>query len=88
MSEHDLVIVHHGANRAEAEVVRTVLENNGISAIVPDANNPYPGIDTTPFDGETGISGCEVAVAAADADRAREVIAEAKASGGGAGDDN
>lgn len=81
MTELELVIVHYGANPAEAEVVRTVLESNGITAMIPYANNP-----TTPYDGESGLSGCEVAVTAADVDKAREAIAAARASGGGDGD--
>lgn len=74
------VVVHHAASPSEAEVVRLVLAGAGINAMIPDQNTPIPGVDLTPFDGETGVAGCEVVVAKADADQARQILAEAQES--------
>ena len=77
----DLVVAITARSAAEAEIVRSVLEDAGIMAVVPDRNSPWPGVDLTPSDGEYKAVGCEVLVPAEDLERARQVLAEAKASG-------
>jgi hypothetical protein len=82
MSEpKDLVVAITARSAAEAEIIRSVLDDAGIMAVVPDRNVPWPGVDLTPFDGEYKAVGCDVLVPAEDLDRARQVLAEAKASG-------
>jgi hypothetical protein len=77
----DLVVAHVGSSLSEAEIVRNILEEAGLFAVVPDRNSPVPGIDLTPFDGEYSGAGCVVLVPTSDLDRAREVIVEAKVAG-------
>ena len=77
----DLVVAITANSAAEAEIIRSVLEDAGIMAVVPDRNSPWPGVDLTPSDGEYKAVGCEVLVPAEDLERARQVLADAKASG-------
>jgi hypothetical protein len=77
----DLVVAITANSAAEAEIIRSVLEDAGIMAVVPDRNVPWPGVDLTPFDGEYKVVGCDVLVPAEDLERARQVLAEARASG-------
>ena len=77
----DLVVAITARSAAEAEIVRSVLEDAGIMAVVPDRNSPWPGVDLTPSDGEYKAVGCDVLVPAEDLERARQVLADAKASG-------
>ena len=76
----DLVIVHQATSRSEAEIVRLVLEDAGIIAVVPDRHFPIP-TDLKPLDDQFVPAGCEVQVAARDLERAREAIAEARRVG-------
>ena len=77
---NDLVTVHHATSLSEAQVVRGVLEEAGILAIIPDANTPLP-IDLTPFDNQTGVAGCEVMVQATEHARALDVLRAAREEG-------
>jgi hypothetical protein len=76
----DLVVAHRSANRTEAEIVRLVLEDAGIIAVIPDRHFPFPA-DMKPLDDEFVPAGCEVLVPARDLERAQEAIAEARAAG-------
>ena len=77
----DLVRVHRAKTTMEADIVRLVLEDAGIVAVIPDQNNPLPAMDLTPFDGEYSPVGCDVLVSSEVLDRARQVIAEAREAG-------
>ena len=68
-----LVIAHYALSRSEAELIRILLEENGVDALVPDQNTPYPGVDLTPFS-SAGGAGCDVYVRAEYAERARFII--------------
>jgi hypothetical protein len=76
----DLVLALSASSPSEAEIVRTILEGQGILAIIPDRNTPLP-VDLTPLDGEYQPAGCQVLVAAKDAERARQAIADAREGG-------
>jgi hypothetical protein len=76
----DLARAHNASSPPEAELVRALLEDAGILAVIPDRNIPMPGVDLTPFD-EGGVVGCDVMVTAGDLERARQVIEEARESG-------
>ena len=78
-SPDDLVIAHQSTTPAEAEIVRGILEGNGIAAVIPDKNMPLPGVDLTPFSAQGG-AGCDVLVPARDLDRATEIIKAARDS--------
>ncbi len=77
----DLVVVHHASSPSEAEVVRGVLEEAGIKAIIPDQNTPLPGLDLSPLDSGDGVIGHEVVVNKADEAKAKEVLDLARESG-------
>lgn len=77
----DLVVAITARSAAEAEIIRSVLEDAGIMAVVPDRNVPWPGVDLTPFDGEYKVVGCDVLVPAEDLERARQALTDARASG-------
>lgn len=72
-----LVVAHYALSRSEAELIRVLLEDNGVNAVVPDQNSPYPGIDLTPYS-TAGGAGCDVYVRREDAERARFVIQAAR----------
>lgn len=77
-AKEDIVVVHKARSRGEAEIVRALLEEAGIPAMISDQNSPLPAIDLTPLDGEYTPTGCEVLVAAKDEKDAREIIREAR----------
>ena len=76
----DLVPFYRGSSPSEAEIVRLVLEDAGIPAVIPDRNAPLP-VDLTPLDGEHSPAGAEVHVPSALLEDAREAIEEARAAG-------
>jgi hypothetical protein len=80
MSLPQYAIAHQSTSPAEAELIRGLLEEAGIRALIPDRNNPLPGVDLTPFSAEGG-AGCDVVVPARDLARAREVLEEAREAG-------
>ena len=71
----ELTIAHQAANPGEALVIRELLEANGIKAVIPGENSPFPGIDLTPFSTRSG-AGCDVLVLGVDLARAKALIAE------------
>lgn len=75
-----LGVAHVAATSSEAELVRAVLEGEGLFAVIPDQNVPLPGLDLTPFDGDYSGMGCVVLVRTEDVERAKGVIADARAS--------
>jgi len=75
-----LSLLRSAGNPAEAQIVRAVLEDSGIYALIPDKNVPLPGVDLTPYD-PGGAAGCDVYVPEEDLDRAREAIREARDAG-------
>lgn len=44
----DLVCVYKAANPAKAELVRNLLDAEGIRATTADTNSPFPGLSTMP----------------------------------------
>jgi len=76
----DLVPFFKGSSPGEAEIVRVVLEDAGIPALIPDRNAPFP-VDLTPLDGEHSPAGSEVHVPRALLEDAREALEEARAAG-------
>ncbi|MBI4607370.1 MAG: DUF2007 domain-containing protein [Planctomycetes bacterium] len=80
-SKESLTLAHTASSASEAELIRSILDGQGVYALIPDKNVPFPGLDLTPLDGEYKPSGCEVLVRAEDAARAREVIEEARQAG-------
>ena len=76
----DLVPFYRGSSPAEAEIVRVVLEDAGIPAVIPDRNAPLP-VDLTPLDGEHSPAGSEVHVPRALLEDARAALEEARAAG-------
>jgi hypothetical protein len=74
----ELVPAHQAASSSEAELVRALLEEAGLFAVVPDRNTALPGVDLTPFGGQYNAMGCQVLVRAGDLERAQEVLAEAR----------
>jgi len=76
----EFVLALSASSPGEAEIVRMILEGEGLVALIPDRNVPLP-VDLTPLDGEYQPAGCQVLVAAKDAERARKVIAEAREGG-------
>jgi len=75
-----LVLAHRAANTTEAEIVRSLLADAGVDAMIPDKNTPIP-FDLTPLDGEYSVLGCDVLVRSEDLKDAREIIAEAREAG-------
>ena len=76
----DLVPFYRGSSPSEAEIVRLVLEDAGIPAVIPDRNTAFP-VDLTPLDGEHSPAGSEVQVPSALLEHAREALEEARAAG-------
>ncbi len=64
-----LVVALRAKSPQEAEIVRSVLENEEIFVIVPDKNTPLP-IDLSPLDGEYSLLGCDVLVRPGDVKKA------------------
>ncbi len=81
----DLVSIYQAANSIEANLVRNLLADEGIDAVVSEENEPLAGLDITPPD---------VLVRAADEQRGRNFIAEyeekliEEAEKGGSDDDD
>jgi hypothetical protein len=46
----DLVCVYNATNATKAELVRTLLESEGIRAVTGDTSNPFPGISIAPIE--------------------------------------
>ena len=76
----NLVPFYRGSSPAEAEIVRLVLEDAGIPAVIPDRNTAFP-VDLTPLDGEHSPAGAEVHVPSTLLEDAREALEEARAAG-------
>ena len=51
----NFVCAHSGSTPIEAELVRLLLEEAGLFAIVPNRNTPLPGVDLTLVDGGTKL---------------------------------
>ena len=66
---HDLVCVYTANNAAKAELVRALLEGEGIRAATGDTQNPFAGLDISPS---------EVFVERVNEAAARSLIAEAQ----------
>ena len=81
MNEPATTVVHHATSPSEALVVKGVLEQAGIRVTIPDSNTPLPGVDLTPSNTTDGVVGCEVMVAASDAERARQALRDAREAG-------
>eukprot|EP00475_Leptophrys_vorax_P031642 TRINITY_DN47996_c0_g1_i1.p2 TRINITY_DN47996_c0_g1~~TRINITY_DN47996_c0_g1_i1.p2 ORF type:complete len:111 (-),score=12.56 TRINITY_DN47996_c0_g1_i1:562-894(-) len=46
----DLVCVYNATNATKAELVRTLLESEGIHAVSGDTSNPFPGLSISPIE--------------------------------------
>ena len=44
----DLVCVYNATNPSKAELVRNLLEADGIRAVTADTHNPFPGLSIMP----------------------------------------
>lgn len=44
----DLVCVYKATSATKAELVRTLLEGEGIQAVTADTSGPFPGLSITP----------------------------------------
>ena len=64
---HDLICVYNATNPAQAELVRNLLEAEGIRATTGDTHNPFPGLSIAP---------AEVFVERSNEAAARIIIAE------------
>lgn len=45
---HDLVCVYNATNSTKAELVRNLLDAEGIRATTADTHSPFPGLSITP----------------------------------------
>ncbi|MBN1443739.1 MAG: DUF2007 domain-containing protein [Planctomycetes bacterium] len=81
--EEDLVLAFHADSPSEAELIRALLEDQGIFAMVADRNSALPGLDLNPFDPDSGNVGCDVFVRSEDRTVA---VAAIRASREAAGD--
>jgi hypothetical protein len=45
---HDLVCVYKASNATKAEIVRTLLEGEGIQAVTADTSGPFSGLSVAP----------------------------------------
>jgi hypothetical protein len=70
MSDTEMTMVHVENDEAAAQIVVGFLESNGIDAMISedDAGDQLPSLES--------VRGVQVFVPAADADRARELLAE------------
>ncbi len=66
---HNLICVYNANNPAKAELVRNLLEADGIRAVTADTHNPFPGLSIMPS---------EVFVELSNKSLALEVIADAE----------
>lgn len=66
---HDIVCVFKSPSAAQAELVRNLLEAEGIRAASGDTNNPFPGLTIAP---------AEVFVERSNEERALAIIAAAQ----------
>lgn len=67
----DLVNVYNATNPAKAELVRNLLDAEGIRAVTADTHNPFPGLSIAPS---------EVYVERSNEEAARIIIAAAEQS--------
>ena len=79
MDPHNLICVYNSNNPAKAEMVRNLLEADGIRAVTADTHNPFPGLSIMPS---------EVFVEQLNKAQALEVIADAERNHGNASDDD
>ncbi len=75
-----LAVALRATNPQEAEIVRTILEDEGLFVLIPDKNTPLP-IDLSPLDGEYSLLGSDVLVRAGDVKRAKQIIEDAREAG-------
>jgi hypothetical protein len=75
-----LSLVHRAASPTEAELIRSILEGEGLMVLIPDKNVPLP-VDLTPSDGDFRPTGCDVLVPKTDLGRAQSILAEAREAG-------
>lgn len=66
---HNLICVYNANNPAKAEMVRNLLEADGIRAVTADTHNPFPGLSIMP---------AEVFVELSNKSLALEIIADAE----------
>ncbi len=78
-ANEDFIQVFDSEQESEAMVVRGLLESEGIDAFTASLDAPQ---DVLP-----GVGGIVVRVAAGDADRARQIIADYRSSGESAADE-
>ena len=45
---HDLICVYNATNPAQAELIRNLLDAEGIRAATGDTHNPFPGLSIAP----------------------------------------
>lgn len=45
---HDLVCVFNATNPTKAELIRNLLEAEGVKAVTADTHNPFPGLSIMP----------------------------------------
>ncbi len=75
-----LSLVHRASSPTEAELIRSILEGEGLMVLIPDKNVPIP-IDLSPADGDFSATGCDVLVRKAELARAQSILAEAREAG-------
>lgn len=75
--QQSLSLALRAASPSEAEIVRALLEDEGLFVLIPDRNTPLP-IDLTPMDGEYSPTACDVLVKPVDLARARRLIDQAR----------
>ena len=66
---HDLICVYNATNPAQAELIRNLLDAEGIRAATGDTHNPFPGLSIAP---------AEVFVERSNEEAARSIIAAAE----------
>ncbi len=76
--EKKLALAFHAASTTEAELIRVLLEDAGIYAVITNRNNPLPGLDLNPFDPGSGNVGCDVYVSEVDLAIAKETINQSR----------
>jgi hypothetical protein len=68
---HDLICVFKAANPSQAELIRNLLEAEGIRAVTEDTHSPFPGLSIMP---------AEVFVERSNEQAALAIVAEAEKS--------
>ena len=66
---HDLICVYNATNPAQAELIRNLLDAEGIRAATGDTHNPFPGLSIAP---------AEVFVERSNEEAARSIITAAE----------